>query len=88
MRGAQNAWYTVVGGRTGILLQNLDTADAISCGFDTGVSTATANSQIGFTLNYSDVAYIGAMPQLAVYCMAVDAAGAAGVRVHLTQFGR
>lgn len=75
--------------RNEVLLQNQDSADSIFCDYEVGVSTDSANSsdagyQIpggspGGTRNLS----IG--PNISYFCVAVDAAGAAGVRLRVEQ---
>lgn len=80
---------TVDSTRIGIEVQNLDSADSIFCGYDASVTTTTATvlqaNSIGKEIKSGDVVYIGLLRQASYHCRAVDAAGSAGVWIHLEQ---
>lgn len=79
---------TIIANRIGITIQNQDSADNIYCDYNATVSTAAASAQVGTLIEPGDNAYFACPNWMYVYCQAVDAAGASGVRVNLKQYGR
>lgn|SRR3990167_1705371 len=76
--------------RTNILVQNQDSADDIYCDFASGVSTTTVSAgqrgRIGRIIDQANVeTNIGCDFSCQYWCLAVDAAGAAGVLIRLEQ---
>jgi len=88
VHGVQSGTSTLQMDRNAVVIQNHDSADDIYCGYNTSVATATASGYLGLKIIPDATGVFGVDMVSTIYCMAVDAAGAAGVRVHITQTGR
>lgn len=88
VHGAQSGVYTIQSERNSVIIQNQDSADDIYVGYDANVSTAAASGLVGLKIIPDASGIFGLDVNSVLYCIAVDAAGASGVRIHLTQTGR
>lgn len=88
VHGVQSGTSTIKVDRNAAIIQNQDSADAIFVGYDTSVSTVATTSTVGLKIIADATGTFGIDWASALYCIAVDAAGADGVRIHLTQTGR
>lgn len=79
---------SVIRDRIGVTIQNLDTANNIYCDYNISVSTIVVNANIGTMIEPGDHVYFGLPAFIPLYCKAVDAAGASGVRTNVKQYAR
>lgn len=74
--------------RSTIRVMNHDAADAIYLGYSASVSSDTASDFLGVRISADGGNAVFQLSRhIPLYCIAADAAGAAGVRVSLEEFG-